>query len=132
LFATVARLRSFQSPRLSVVLLIVGLSCQALARNRMATVSARNSLAVASLDSAIAAASPATEDTSVASNDRLRGFVSRRRDAEVEARRASEPWFYGFLLSGGVVAAAVVTGALGLLEHVRGEPKQKRVCEPRD
>jgi hypothetical protein len=122
LIATVARLRAFQSPRLSVVLLIVGLSCQVLARSRMATVSARNSLAVALLDSAIAAASPTTEDTSVASNDRLRGFVSRRRDAEIEARRAAEPWFYAFLLSGGVVAAAVVTGALGLLEQVRGEP----------
>lgn len=121
MFANVARLRAFQTPRFCVVLLVVGLACQALARNRMATVSARSMHAVASLDSAIAAALPVSEDTSFASNDRLSYLVSRRRDAEVEARRDSEPWFYASLLAGSVTTAAVITGGLALLAHLRGE-----------
>ena len=118
--AIVARLRSFQTPRLSLVLLLLGLGSQTLARSRMATASAGSAVAIASLDSAINLALPAPGDTSVASTEQLRSLVSRKRDADVEARRAAEPWFYAFLLCGGLVTAAVVTGAQALLAHLRG------------
>ena len=87
----------------------------------MTTASAGTAVAVASLDSAINVAVPTPGDTSAASAERLRALVSQKRDAEVDARHAAEPWLYAFLLSGGLITAAVVTGAQALLAHVRGE-----------
>ena len=78
-------------------------------------------MVVASLDSAIKAAVPAEGDTSVAGAERLRSLVSRKRDAEADAQRAAQPWFYAFLLSGGLTTAAVVAGARALFAHLRGE-----------
>ena len=119
--AIVARLRTFSTPRLSLALLLAGLAGQAVARGRMTTASADATAAVASLDSAINIAVPVPDDTTAASAERLRTLVTRKRDAEVNARNAATPWFYAVLLSGGLITAAVVTGAQALLAHVRGE-----------
>ena len=119
--AIFSRLRTVQTPRLSLVLLLLGLAGQTLARSRMMSASSGSAVAVASLDSAIIAAQPAPGDTSGRNDERLRSLVARRRDTEVEARHAANPWFYTFLLGGGLVLAAVVTGALALIAHLRGE-----------
>jgi hypothetical protein len=123
----VARARSFQTPRLSLVLLLLGLTGQSVARSRMASASAGRAAMVASLDSAITAAQPSSGeaslgDTATATDEHLRELVSRKRDAEVNARHASDKWWYAFLLSSGVLLAAIVTGAQALVTHVRQRP----------
>ena len=117
----VDRLRTFQTPRLSVAILLLGLAGQSFARARIGSASTSGAVTIASLDTAIAAATPSPGDTSGRNEARLRDLVTRKRDAEVDVRQASRPWFYLFLLSGSLVLAAVVTGAQALIAHVRGE-----------
>lgn len=119
--ALIARLRAFETPRLSLIVLLLGLGCQTLARSRMVAASTGSAVAVASLDSAITAALPAPGDTSGRNDARLRNLVARKRDIEVDAQHAASPWFYAFLLGGSLVLAAVVTGAQALFAHLRGE-----------
>lgn len=119
--AVLSRIRSFQTPRLSLAVLILGLGIQSLARSRLALESTGSTAAVASLDSAIAAAQPAAGDTSARNDAPLRDLVARKRDLEVEAQSNSSSWFYAFLLGSGLVLAACVTGAQALIAHLRGE-----------
>ena len=87
----------------------------------MATAFAGSAVAVASLDTAITAATPAPGDTSGRNDEQLRSLVARKRDLEVKAQHAAQPWWYAFLLGGSLVLAAVVTGAKAFLAHLRGE-----------
>jgi hypothetical protein len=119
--SALSRIRTFQSPRLSLVVLIVGIGIQTFAQSRMAAGSAKVARERASLDSAIAAAMPMPGDTAESSTVRVRSLVSRKRDLEVEANTRQKPWFYLLLISSGVVIAAAVIGAQALLAHVRGE-----------
>jgi hypothetical protein len=73
------------------LVLLIGLGFQTLARSRMAAASTGSAAAVASLDSAIAAAQPAQGDTSGRNDARLRSLVARKRDIEVEAQRNANP-----------------------------------------
>jgi hypothetical protein len=114
-------LRSFQTPRLSLAVLIVGLALQMVARSRMAAGSEQLAREGPSLDSAITAALPSRGDTAEASVARMRTLVSRKRDLEVEANATRTPWFFVFLASGGFVLAALVTGTQALVGHIRGE-----------
>ena len=50
----VSRLRSYQTPRLSLVVLLLGLGLQAMARNRMQAASVGGAAVVATIDSALA------------------------------------------------------------------------------
>lgn len=114
-----ARLRSFTSPRITLVLLLLGFSGQWLVRRHVGATAAQNAQAIASVDSAIARALPSPTDTSADSGEQLRRLTSRKRDLEIEADRIPERWFYAFALSNGLILAATVTGAQALVSHLR-------------
>ena len=115
-----ARLRSFRSPRVSLLLLLLGLSVPALARSRLVKGGPSRVAAVASLDSAIATAVPLSEtDATAASTERLRTLVSRKRDIEVEAQRAFQQWLYWSVCGAALVLAAIVTGSIAFVGHLR-------------
>ena len=87
----------------------------------MVAQSTGSAVAVASLDSAIKAALPAPGDSSGRNDVQLRNLVARKRDIQVDAQHAADPWFYSILLGNSSVLAAVVTGAQALFAHLRGE-----------
>ena len=103
------------------MVLLLGLGLQAMARNRMQAASVGGAAVVATIDSALTAAQPAPNDTSSANFERLRGLVAQKRDTELATRNAVRPWFYALLLGGGLVLAALVTGAQSLFAHLRGD-----------
>jgi hypothetical protein len=116
----VARLRSFRSPRVSLLLLLIGLAVSAFARHRLAQGGPARVAAVAALDSAIAAAVPSTEaDATTASTERLRTLVSQKRDVQVAAQLAVQQWLLWSLSGSALVLAAIVTGGVALVGHLR-------------
>lgn len=119
MFALAARLRGFQSPRVTLVLLLIGFSGQWIVQRHVRATASRSARAIASVDSAIARALPAVNDASGTADARMRSLVSRKRDLEVEAERASEPWYYAFALSNGLMLAAAVVAAQALVAHLR-------------
>jgi hypothetical protein len=125
----VARLRSFRSPRVSLLLLVLGLAVSALARQRLAQGGPSRVASVASLDSAIAAAVPSTEaDATAASTERLRTLVSQKRDIQVAAQQAVQRWLLWSLSGAALVLAAIVTGSIALVGHLRdGASRDARI-----
>jgi hypothetical protein len=119
--AFLKRLRQFQTPRVIMLVLLLGLAGQALARNRMGRTARTTERRLASLDSLITAAMPRTGDTSEASVTRMAALVSEKRDLEVNLRSAAMPWFVVTLLCSSLVGAALVTGGMALLSHLRGD-----------
>ena len=118
----IARVRSFRSPRVTLLLLLAGLSVEAIARLGVAAGGPSRAASIASLDSAIAAAVPSTEaDTAEASVERLRTLVSQKRDVQVDAQRAVERWFYCSIGGAGLMLAAIVTGSIAFVDHLRGD-----------
>lgn len=116
-----ARLRSFRSPRSSLLFLLFGLAVSALARTQLAQGGPARVAAVVSLDSAIAAAVLFAEaDTTADSAERLRRLVSQKRDVQVEAQRAVQHWLLWSLGGSALVVAGTVTGSIALVGHLRG------------
>ena len=113
------RLRSFKSPRITLVLLLLSFSAQWLVRRHVGATAAQNAQAIAAVDSAIVRALPSASDVSAESSERLRGLVSRKRDLQIETERIPERWFYMMALSNGLMFAAFVVGVQALVSHLR-------------
>lgn len=118
----VARFRSFRSPPVSVLLLLLGLAGAVVGRSRLAAGAPARRAATTVLDSTIAAATPTPDDTTDAGSARIRTLVAQKRDVQVEANRALQQWLYWSLGSSGLVLAAIVTGGLALISHLRDGP----------
>jgi Flp pilus assembly protein TadB len=114
-----SRFRTFRTPRLSVAALLLGLAVQTIARSRIQAAFAGSTVAVASLDSAINAATPSPSDTSGRNDERLRSLVAQKRDIEVKSQQATQFWLYASLLGNVFIFVAVVTGAQALFAHLR-------------
>jgi hypothetical protein len=114
-----ARLRTFQSPRVLIPILVIGVTGQVLAGSRMRTRAQSSVVRSAQLDTAIAAAMPAADDTTAATIARMTALVSEKRDLESAAQQRFLPWFVVSMLSGSLVLAAVVIGGSALLGHLR-------------
>jgi multidrug efflux pump subunit AcrA (membrane-fusion protein) len=105
--ALLARLRTLRLPRQIVYQVALGLCAIAAAQHPLAT----ETSAIASLDSAIAASSRATEDESSAKAAHLRTLVSERRDLQIAASRMLHPWR---LMYGGGVGLVILAMLAGL------------------
>jgi hypothetical protein len=117
----IARFRSFRTPRHSTILLLAGLAFSFLARRIPLANTQQHATAIATLDRAIAAAVPASGDTSEASFARVKQLVSQRRDAAVNVQRSIQGRLYWLVAGSVLVFGAVVTGALALLGHLRDD-----------
>jgi hypothetical protein len=113
------RLRTFQSPRVLIPILLLGIGGQVIARSRVRADAQPAQLRVAQLDSAIAVALAAPDDTTEARVARMTALVSEKRDLESAAQQGFLPWFVVSMLSGSLVLAAVVIGATSFLAHLR-------------
>ena len=117
-----ARLRSFRSPRVSLILLLIGVSISVVARGRLGAGAPTRAAAVSALDSAIASAVPSVEDTTLAGTERLRTLVSKKRDVQVASHQAFQAWLYWSLGGQALVLAAIVSGGIALFSHLRRGP----------
>lgn len=117
-----ARLRSFRSPRVSLILLLIGASVSVVARGRLGAGAPTRAAAVSSLDSAIASAVKSAEDTTLAGTTRLRALVSQKRDIQVASHQAFQTWLYWSLGGQAMVLAAIVSGGIALFSHLRRGP----------
>jgi hypothetical protein len=114
-----ARFRSFRSPRVSLLLLLIGVSVSVVARSRLGAGAPTRAAAVSALDSTIAAAVPLAEDTTQAGTERLRALVSQKRDIQVASHQAFQTWLYWSLGGQALVLAAIVSGGIAMFSHLR-------------